>query len=126
MRRVAEVTGPATGRKLTGDDLDEITKAVTPLPEARRKKIIEKVTSGKVHTSAEVKKLARAQQAKLATKQEVPPDLMVFIMKWTGDIKAWTRKLKARGRAGWARGFRGSLGSRCRRRSPCRRQSSHI
>jgi ParB/RepB/Spo0J family partition protein len=95
VRRVAQVPDPVTGRKLSALDLDEIQKAVAVLPEPRRKKIVKKLTSGEVHTVAEVKKLARAEETKLAKKTEIPPDLMLFIRKWTGDLYMWSRRLEA-------------------------------
>jgi hypothetical protein len=70
--QVAQVPNPTTGRKISADELDEMHKAVSSLPEARRQKIVAKITKGDLSTSAEVKKLAPAEQTKIATKEEIP------------------------------------------------------
>lgn len=73
--------------------LKPISKILTPLSEPVRQKVVETIVKDKLTTSAEVEKIARREQAKTIKKDEIPPDLMLFVRKWTADLKAWQRKL---------------------------------
>jgi ParB/RepB/Spo0J family partition protein len=98
VRRVAQVPKPAAekgkqGQLLNSDDLEAMADAVKPLPERQRKAVVERIATGKLHTPADVKRAANVELGKIKPK-DPPPDLMLFIAKYTQDFRAWTNRLK--------------------------------
>lgn len=85
----------AATHRISELDLKPMRKIVTSLPEPVRQKVVAAVVKDKLTTPEQVEKVARREQAKTVKKDEIPPDLMLFIRKWSGDLDVWTRRLKA-------------------------------
>ena len=75
----------------------KLTKIGTKLSEIRDREVKEKVKrevlEGKLTEPEEVEKKARVMAAR--RQKDVPPDLNVVIIKWTGFIEDWTKQLDA-------------------------------
>jgi len=76
-------------------DLKPISKSVAPLPAPMRQKVVERILQEKATKPQQVEKIVRHEQEKVARQTQIPPDVMLFIRKWTGDLDAWTAKIKA-------------------------------
>jgi ParB family chromosome partitioning protein len=85
----------AAKHRISELDLKPMRKIVTSLPEPVRQKVVEAVVKDRLTTPEQVEKVARREQAKTVKKDEIPPDLMLFIRKWTADLMVWQRKLNA-------------------------------
>lgn|SRR5215472_6402997 len=81
--------------KLNRDDLDPMFSSLQGLPEESRKKIVDKIIDRKIKDPEVVKKMARAEAEKSVDLDSVPPDVMLFIDKWTGDLGFWAKRIKA-------------------------------
>ena len=97
VRRVAEKPKPGVSvsrlERISKHELEDMGTAVRSLPEARRRPVVEKIASGKLHTPADVQRAVNTELGKIKPK-DPPPDLMLFIMKYTQDLRVWTNRLK--------------------------------
>jgi ParB/RepB/Spo0J family partition protein len=72
--------------------LEPMVTHLTDLPDTARKKVVERIIEKKISDPEEVKKLARREAQKTADLDRVPPDIMLFIMKWTKDLDIFADK----------------------------------
>lgn len=75
-------------------ELEPMQTALTSLPKETRAKVVQKIIADEISEPEEVTKLVRREQAKAVRKDEIPPDLMMFVEKWTDDLGTWTAKLR--------------------------------
>jgi ParB/RepB/Spo0J family partition protein len=81
--------------KLNRDDLDPMFSSLQGLPEDSRKKIVDKIIERKIKDPDVVKKMARVEAEKGLDLEKYNPDIMLFCAKWAGDLRVWTKKIKA-------------------------------
>lgn len=84
----------AAEHKISELDLRPMRTALAPLPTEARTKVVQKIIADEITEPEEVTKLVRREQAKAVRKDEIPPDLMMFVEKWTDDLGTWTAKLR--------------------------------
>lgn len=85
----------AARHRISQRDLEPMSKDLAELPKESRTKVVEKLVQDKITKPEDVTRLVRREQEKAFRKTEIPPDLILFMDKWTGDLKVWTRKLLA-------------------------------
>jgi ParB family chromosome partitioning protein len=100
IRDAHKIGGPefvrvAAKAKLNRDDLEEISSTVSKLGPVAKRKIQEKLKSGKITKPEKVKREARRLEAKSIPRSKVPPDLHEVLIQWTRFIKQWRKELRA-------------------------------
>lgn len=76
-------------------DLEPMLSELKVLTPESRNKVVDKIIADKITKADEVKVLVRREQERITHKNEIPPDLLLFIEKWSMDLDSWTKKLKA-------------------------------
>jgi ParB family chromosome partitioning protein len=79
-------------------DLEPMIKDLAELPKETRTKVAAQIVKDKLTRPEAVTRLVRREQEKAVDRDELPPDLVLFIDKWTGDLGVWTRKLHTAGK----------------------------
>jgi len=89
----AEFVRMAAEENLTRKEIREIQSQVARVPAYARPKLAEKIKSGKLRKTSQVKREARKLSA--PRKSNVPPDLHDVLLHWTAFIKGWREELRA-------------------------------
>jgi ParB/RepB/Spo0J family partition protein len=85
----------AATKRINRDALDAIRKSLAGLSKESRQKVVDRIIERQITDPDAVKKMARREAEKAVDIETVPPDVMMFIEKWSGDLRVWTKKIKA-------------------------------
>jgi ParB family chromosome partitioning protein len=88
----------AARERISQRDLEPMGQDLAELPKESRAKVVEKIVQEKITAPQAVTRLVRREQERAVDKDRIPPDLLLFIDKWTGDLAVWTKKLHAAGK----------------------------
>jgi len=93
-----DVGGPefirmAAKENLTRKEIREIGQTVAKVPVYKRPKLEERIKSGKITKTAQVKREARKLAAQ--PKSKVPPDLHEVLVRYVVFMKSWRKELRA-------------------------------